>query len=425
MGLNNHLAQQYSKGSILLHWLIAFALAGELALGFVMPHDASGFALFQLHKSIGITIMLLTVLRVVWRLTHRTPPALEGGLGGFLAKAVHLLFYAFMILAPLTGWAIVSSAEIDVPTLLFGVVPWPDLPVSQALNHTFEEVHELLAFGGIALFVLHVAGALRHHFLLGDRLLSRMSPTGQPLWALLLGAGVVLTGAAVFFGIGPSGEHHHDDHEEQAVSTEETPLAEPVAELQEEAVDDEVTEEEAADEEEAVEEEEVAAPEPAGPPPRWTIQPGGSLRFSVANGGSAMNGSFGEWSGRIVMDPDHPETAEIAIDVQLASASMSDAQQNQMLRGAEFLAAAANPVATWRSNSVTAQGNGRYRANGTLNLKGVSRAQAITFTLSGSGDRRAVTGQAVIDRGAFSVGGASAADLANDVTVSFSFDATR
>src|SRR5688572_32623680 len=99
-----------------------------------MPKDQSGFALYQLHKSVGITILLLSLARLAWRLTHRPPTPVEGGFQGFLAKAVHTLLYAFIILMPLTGWAVVSTSRIEVPTLLFGVVPWPHLPISNALH---------------------------------------------------------------------------------------------------------------------------------------------------------------------------------------------------------------------------------------------------------------------------------------------------
>ena len=98
--------QRYSSGAILLHWTIALALAFQLALGFAMPKNESGFALYQLHKSVGITILLLTLARLAWRLTHRPPPAVEGGFQGFLAKAVHTLLYVFMVGAPLAGWVV-------------------------------------------------------------------------------------------------------------------------------------------------------------------------------------------------------------------------------------------------------------------------------------------------------------------------------
>ncbi len=433
--------QQYSKGAIWLHWLIAFVLAAEIAIGFTMPEGVEGFQLFQLHKSLGITVLVLTVLRLVWRFTHKRPAPIEGGATGFLAKAVHVLFYAFLILAPLSGWAVVSSAPIDVPTMLFGVVPWPHLPVAESLNGTVAEAHEILAFIGLALFVLHVVGALRHHYLLGDKLLARMAPGGAPFWTLALGTGVIALGAAVFFAIGPRQEEHDHttDHEEageahehrddeNAIPAEEVAQEEAHDHGEHEHADEEEAEEEIAEVEAVQEasEAQAAAPEPAGPPPQWAIQPGGSLRFTVDNGGEALNGSFGNWSGQIAMDPANPQTAAITINVQLGSASLGDATQDGMLGGEDFFSAETFPTAIWTSSSVTSQGDGNYLANGTLTLKGVTAPQQITFRLSGSGNSRAVTGRAVVNRNAFGVGiGDAAASLGGNVTVSFSFDAVR
>src|SRR5688500_2571561 len=143
--------QRYGAGAILLHWAIALALAFQLALGFSMPKDERGFALFQLHKSVGITILVLTLARLAWRLTHRPPPAVEGGFQGFLAKTVHTLLYVFMIGQPLTGWAMVSTDPIAIPTVLYGTIPWPHLPLPAGLNEAMEQGHEILAWTGVAL----------------------------------------------------------------------------------------------------------------------------------------------------------------------------------------------------------------------------------------------------------------------------------
>ncbi|TIX51904.1 cytochrome b/b6 domain-containing protein [Alteraurantiacibacter aquimixticola] len=430
--------ERYSKGAILLHWLIALALAAEIAIGFGMPHDASGFALFQLHKSIGITILLLSLLRLGWRFTHKPPPKLEGGFNGFLASSVHVLFYVFMIAAPLTGWAIVSTAPIDVPTLLFGVVPWPHLPLPASLNEPVEEVHEILAFLGIALFVLHVAGALRHHFLMRDHLLLRMAPGNSAGMVLGLLAGVVLLGGATFALVRSPDSHDDHDHEVEAAlgDAEAIPAELDDAEGEDGTEEGEKAAEEAAaaEETEAVEEaEEEGAEEPeepvvaaAAPPPSWSIQPGGSLRFTVDNGGTPLNGSFSRWGGSIVMDPAAPASANLAINVELGSATLGDATQDQMLTGAEFFAVSSFSTATFRSTDVTSTGNNSYRARGTLTIKGTSRPQVINFTLSGSGNRRSVSGSGTIDRNAFGVGtGSSAENLGGNVQLRFAFDASR
>lgn len=417
----------------MLHWLIALALAGEIALGFAMPKDASGFTLYQLHKSIGITILVLSLARLGWRLTHRPPAPLEAGWEGRLASLVHVLFYVVMIGTPLVGWAIVSSAPINVPTVLFGVVPLPHLPIGESLNELAMESHEILAKVGIGLFVLHVAGALRHHVLLKDGLLARMSfdKGSMALGLLVL---VLALGGGVFFGLGgPQEEHDHatdhapgetGDHAHEEGVAEDHHAGEAAEEG--ELADDGHDHVHADEAEEAAAEEVAADPEPAGPPPSWAIQPGGSLRFTATNSGAALNGRFASWSGDITMDPEAPETAAITIRVDLASATLGDATQDSMLGGADFFNTSVNPRATWRSTRVRRVSGNRYEADGTLSLKGASRPQRITFTLNGSGNRRSVTGTANVDRNAFGVGvGDSAANLGGNVTVNFTFDATR
>jgi cytochrome b561/polyisoprenoid-binding protein YceI len=413
--MTDQLATRYNNGAMLLHWLIAFALAAELALGFGMPRDASGFALYQLHKSLGLTILLLTLVRIGWRLTHAVPPVLRAGWEGLAVKLGHLGLYAFMLAAPLTGWAIVSTAPIDVPTMLWGVIPWPHLPLADGLNHTLEEAHELIAFGGIALFVGHVAAALFHHFKLKDATMARMSPKGAAGIGLAMLAGVVALHFGLVAALPGEGEH---EHEESAVPATVADGATPAPSASASAA----VEDPAAEETPSAEESAAAAA--AGPPPSWTIQPGGTLRFTADNGGTAISGTFRRWSGTIAMDPENPATANIAIQIDLASASIGDATQDQMLQGGEFFNTGANPTATFRSTDVTRTGNS-YRARGTLSLRGASRPQTITFTLGGNGAHRQVDGSASIDRNAFGVGtGESAAGIAPAVRVDFSFHAS-
>ncbi len=412
--------QRYSKGAIALHWVLALALAFQLALGFVIQPDAEGFALYQLHKSVGITILLLSFVRLGWRLAHRPPPPLERDWQHHLAQAVHVGFYLFMILTPLTGWALVSTAPIKVPTLLFGTVPWPHLPLAESWYDGAGAAHEWLAWFGLALFVLHVVGALRHHILLGDGLLGRMAPGGSVPVVAGLAALVLLTGGATLLLL--DREEQAAPQGEAAEAPAQVALADPDAlpeESEEPAAEADVDVAEAEEEAEADE----PAPAEAGPPPVWAIQPGGRLGFSVSNGDGGINGSFSEWGGTIRFDPDNPESAEISIEIALASASVGDATQDGMLRGEEFFSVAAGPTATWRATSVRAQGGGRYQAQGTLSLKGVSRAQAVNFTLTGDGLRRRVDGTATIDRNAFGVGGSSATAVGANVSLTFGFDA--
>jgi len=397
--------RRYSQVAILLHWVLAFTMVCQLALGFAMPRDASGFAAFQLHKSIGIAILLLTLVRLAWRIVRQPPPPLERGFGGFLAKAVHWGFYAVLLLGPLTGWILVSTAPIRVPTVLFGVVPWPHLPVPSSLNEFSEEVHELLGWVAVGLLALHVAGAVRHHFILRDGLLARMAPGGSSGLVVALAGLIALAGGATFLLAGGTSESARPEPAALASAeptVEETPEA---AEPEPEATPTpEETEEPSA-------------------PPTWTIQPGGRLGFSVSNGGEPYNGRFSRWSGNITFDPEQPETAKMQIDIDLASASLGDGTMDDMLAGDEFFSVSSYPRATWRATSVRRTGPNRYTAQGTLTLKGASHPQSVTFTLSGSGLRRSVSGSATINRSAFNIGGSSAPGLDTNVSLDFAFDA--
>ncbi|HXI88096.1 MAG TPA: cytochrome b [Parvularculaceae bacterium] len=180
---------RYSYGAIALHWTIAVLLISQIAVGLWMtklPKEAAALKLqvFQLHKSVGITILLLTLIRILWRLTHR-PPALPDAMAGWekvIARATHFLFYALLITIPMLGWAIVSSSTRHVPTVLYWEIPWPNLPLpsSRELSHNFGEAHEYAAFAAIALIVLHVGAALKHYLVNRDGVLSRMAPFIQP-----------------------------------------------------------------------------------------------------------------------------------------------------------------------------------------------------------------------------------------------------
>ncbi|TPE63750.1 cytochrome b [Sandaracinobacter neustonicus] len=180
----------YSAAAITLHWLIALMIIGNFAGGLLMDDllkpDATaaqkqlGFAIVQLHKSFGLTVLVLSLLRLALRLFAGTPPlpAHMTSIERLLAKLTHWGFYAVMILLPLSGWVMVSASPLGFPTMWFGLFEWPHLPIgtSKAISGGASEAHELLAWFGVALFVLHVGGALKHHFLDRDDVLARMLP---------------------------------------------------------------------------------------------------------------------------------------------------------------------------------------------------------------------------------------------------------
>ncbi len=179
---------RYTGVAIALHWLIALGILAMLAMGLVMTHvklaPFTVFKLYQLHKSIGITILLAAVLRLIWRFAHR-PPALPSDMPRWekgAAESTHVLLYLLMIGMPLVGWALVSASPLNIPTVLYGVVPWPHLPVFATLAdkaHVAPVLGIIHAYGAyvlLALLLLHAGAALRHHIVMRDEVLRRMIP---------------------------------------------------------------------------------------------------------------------------------------------------------------------------------------------------------------------------------------------------------
>ena len=163
----------------LFHWSIVIGVIAQYFLAEAAEGSqaqAGAFGAMSLHRSIGITILTLAVLRLVWRLIDASPewPAAMRPHERWLARVTHASFYALLLAVPLSGWAL-SSAEGD-PLSFLGWFSIPALPVGESLEHTLEEVHELLFNILAALGLLHVIAALKHQFIDHDGVLRRMLP---------------------------------------------------------------------------------------------------------------------------------------------------------------------------------------------------------------------------------------------------------
>ena len=187
-------AARYGSVAIFLHWTIALFLITNICLGLYLPDphgagasaDPNLFAEWQVHKSIGLTVLVLSVLRVLWRLVNPVPPlpaAMNASLK-FLARATQFLLYVLIVAIPLSGWIMASASRIEVSTPYFFLFAWPNLPFFNALapharheaHEQWETIHVVLAWSAIVLVPIHVAGALYHHFIRRDRVMKQMLP---------------------------------------------------------------------------------------------------------------------------------------------------------------------------------------------------------------------------------------------------------
>jgi cytochrome b561 len=179
---------RYSSVAILLHWIIAALILTNLYLGFRMGFlkGLAQFNIFQLHKSVGITILVFSLARLAWRLVNRPPPHSDNlkPWEKLAATGVHWGFYVIMIVMPLSGWILVSTSPLNIPTVLYHVIPWPHFPVvhdlaaapKTSVNHTSSAIHLVLAWSALALLALHLGAVVKHQFLDRDPVLGRMLP---------------------------------------------------------------------------------------------------------------------------------------------------------------------------------------------------------------------------------------------------------
>jgi cytochrome b561 len=164
----------------LFHWVIVALIITQFVLANMaanLPLGMAKLAVLARHKSVGITILGLAILRLVWRWMNPTP-ALPDTLKPYertLAKVTHAVLYALLFAMPLTGW-MMSSAR-NFPVSWFNLVQLPDfVPASRPLYDAMHATHEVLAWILVAAAGLHVVAALKHHFVLKDDTLRRMLP---------------------------------------------------------------------------------------------------------------------------------------------------------------------------------------------------------------------------------------------------------
>lgn len=182
--------ERYTRTAIMLHWLIALFIFINVALVWTVDYLPEDFVrpVINTHKSFGITVLGLALMRILWRATHPAPPlpASYPRWERLSAHAAHWILYALIFCLPLSGW-MHDSAWKDAPShpmFLFGLVPWPRIPWLLSINPADKDywhdllglVHKSFSYVLYAMFVLHVAGAVKHQWFDKEPELQRMLP---------------------------------------------------------------------------------------------------------------------------------------------------------------------------------------------------------------------------------------------------------
>lgn len=358
-----------------------------------LPNTSSiKFDLYQLHKSFGLSILLLTFVRFGWRLMNR-PPALPVAMPGWqkaAARMTHWGFYALMVLTPLAGWAMVSVSPTDIPTRLFGVLPVPHLPFLDgvtdraASEDMLKETHEILAKGILLLLALHVGAAIKHSIVDKDGVLSSMLPSRANQWAgILVILGFLSTGAVIYMVTPP-------------------PQAKAAA----------------------------TTTSQASTEANWTVDNDASrLAFTGQEKGVAFEGEFSDFQASINFDPGNLAASSIRVTVGTGSASTGDSLRDSTIPAKEWFHVADHPTAEFVADDIQSTGGNNYEAAGVLHVKEFEQPVTISFELDIDGDVAVATGGADLIRTNFGLGmddsWLNGEEIGLEVRVEFEIHATR
>jgi cytochrome b561/polyisoprenoid-binding protein YceI len=405
-------SSRYTNTAVFLHWLIALAIIFQLGLGWRMgdePKGAGLYALFQLHKSIGFTILFLSLLRLLWRLTHKAP-ALPSSMPQWektAATLAHWAFYGIMLGLPLTGWLLVSASSTNIPTVLFGVVPFPHLPfishlateLKAQLHELAEVSHSLLALGTMALLALHLGAVLKHQLFVKDNVFSHMAvgaKTGWAEWRLWLVLALV---PAVFASAWLYPTPQSQKAQPVPMTMQITP---PVLEYSTEISTESQSSQPSTNIQQATIEpssSQVVAPI------AWKVNTKQSqLGFTTSWSGEAVLGQFSDWQADIIFAEQALDKSSINVKVNLAKVSTGDEQRDAALPSTDWFDAEHYPQAVFKSTSIKRVANNRYQAQGTLQLRGKVQPVVLDFNLNIKGNKATAQGTASLSRIAFGVG---------------------
>lgn len=378
-----------SYGSLarLFHWLIATLILIDIGLGLYgesVPRNASTVetlkTVYSVHKTIGVSVLGLAVLRIIWALVQPRPAPLhpERKAETLLAETIHWALYGAIVIMPLSGWIMHASESGFAPILWPFGQGLPFVPKSEDVAHAAGAVHGLAAWVIYATVALHVAGALKHALVDRDSTLARMvsgkaagqagahrapfaAVAGVAVWAIVLGAALIPR---------LSGEPSVAEARASSTATSQT---------------------------------------------AWAVDEG-TLAITVQQMGAAVTGSFARWDAQIDYAPD-AGTGSVTVVIDTTSLTLGSV--TEQAKGAEFFDTSTYPQAVFEG-PISRDADGQHVVDGQLTLVGQSAPVRLVFTLDTDGNTASMSGDATLDRRDYGMG----AGYADESTVGFSVSAT-
>lgn len=381
---NTHAA--YGSIAKTFHWSIGLGILAMICLGFVakaLPADTSAeiavkAQLFTLHKTVGLALLALALLRIGWAVTqHKPAPATDDdGPTLFLATLAHWLLYALLILVPLSGWLHHAA------TTGFAPIAWPFgqslpfVPKDPGIAEIFATLHFALIVVLCVTLLAHIAGALKHHLIDRDDTLRRMLPGRPPVnmptmetprsYELLAPiTAIAVLGIAIGLSVAPG--------------VRSAAAIPPTLSAQSDVS------------------------EPASQGPTWRIEDG-EIAITIRQMGTAVSGSFADWSAAIVFADEPTDDVHGTVAVSIGVPSLTLGSVSTTAQEPDYFDGAAFPIATFEAVLRPAEGEGSYLADGTLTIKGTSVPMEIPFSLDIEGNTGVAALSTTLDRRDFRIG---------------------
>lgn len=390
----------HSYGSIakLLHWLTALLILALIPLGLIasdMPHDtadqlARKATLFSVHKTLGVAVFLVAVLRILWAATQPRPGLLNADrpLESRLAETVHWLLYASLVIVPLSGWIEHAATSGFAPIWWPFGQSLPFVPQNETVAQVFAGLHEIFGKVLIAALILHVAGAVKHHVIDRDATLRRMLPgrvavVAPPHRREVMPMVTALAIIVLAVGVGTAaGLFRHEDGTAEVARLDEVETG-------------------------------------------WQVREG-TLGIEVRQFGSSVPGSFADWTAAIAF-ADTPDSngSHGEVEVTIAIGSLTLGSVTAQALGPDYFDAERFPTATFQADIRRVETG--YLADGTLTLRDVTLPVSLPFTLEIEGDTARMQGATSLNRTDYGIGAGQTDEktLGLDVAVSVSLTADR
>jgi cytochrome b561/polyisoprenoid-binding protein YceI len=373
---------RYHYLSQILHWLIAGLIVVQFALANLAESAADKgsavreLALLANHKSVGITVLALVIVRLIWR--HRTPPpqlpATMQQWQLLASRISHWMLYGLIILLPLSGWLMSSASAYSVSW--FNFIQLPDFvapdPGKKAI---FQQLHEFMATTLFIVAVVHVFAALKHHLIDKDGVLTRMTSTaGIGLFAIVAGLGIWSLGS-----VGPG--------------SGEIDLTAPV------------------NPDEAIVDTAISLAVGSSKLSQWQIDYADSfIHFAGDQAGASFNGNWKNWSGILFFDEQALQDGLFDVTITTAEVDTQDTDRDMTLADPEWFDVMNFPEASYRSNKFTRTGVGHFAAEGVLTIKDTATRVVFNFTIETNGAHRVLVGRAELSRTTLGIGTGEWAD---------------